>query len=181
MPRATAARALARLDRLLERGGSGRIQLLRYAVISFTPEPLFIFLAREFALRPTPSATLALYDGFCAVDALARLSVSAVLPPMDLRLVNPVRALREAAAAGQAPSTTQYRNTFDHIVAALRADPDGRLARVARTYDPKLTPQENLPGGKMNEVQRHFVDAVWKPRLRPLLVAAGFWQLSSID
>jgi hypothetical protein len=72
------------------------------------------------------------------------------------------------------------RELFDVVVAFLRAEADGVLQRVARTFDPTLSPAENLPGGKMSQAQRTFVDNVWRPRVRPALVAAGFWRVGTV-
>lgn len=52
---------------------------------------------------------------------------------------------------------------------------------LASRYDPELEPEMNLPGGKLNAGQRYFVDKVWRPLARPRLVAAGFWQIATID
>ena len=69
---------------------------------------------------------------------------------------------------------TPSRNLFDAIVRGVLQDAQGRLARMSSTYDPALTPEENLPGGKMSEGQRQFVENVWHPILKPQLVARGF-------
>jgi hypothetical protein len=69
---------------------------------------------------------------------------------------------------------------FDSVVSHLRGLEGGTMARIARDYDPERTPLENLPGGTMNASQRFFVDNVWRPRLRPRLVAAGFWRIATV-
>jgi len=46
------------------------------------------------------------------------------------------------------PLRTPYRHLFDFVVDALRNDPDGDYACVANTFDPRLVPAEDLPGGK---------------------------------
>ena len=33
----------------------------------------------------------------------------------------------------------------------------------------------------MTQAQRHFVENVWKPQIRPRLVDAGFWQMQTIE
>ncbi len=54
------------------------------------------------------------------------------------------------------------------------------IRRIRETYDPALEPVENLPGGKMTAGQRMFVERVWRPKLRPHLVQAGFLRVASI-
>jgi hypothetical protein len=39
---------------------------------------------------------------------------------------------------------------------------------------------ENLPGGRLSAGQRAFVETVWRPRVRPQLVAAGFWRAANL-
>jgi hypothetical protein len=63
----------------------------------------------------------------------------------------------------------------------VRNDPAGRFAELGRQYDPRLAPQQNLPGGKMGAAQRHFVEHIWRPVARPRLLAAGFWQIANIE
>src|SRR5437867_2774371 len=74
------------LTEILAKGGEQRVALLRYCVMSITMEPVFVFLAQEYRLRPTHAAALALYDVFCARDALARIGVMEALPPRNLQL-----------------------------------------------------------------------------------------------
>lgn len=62
----------------------------------------------------------------------------------------------------------------------MLADPVGPLAVLAASYDPSRGPIGNLPGGRMTPGQRGFVDAVWLRRVRPALVAAGFWRVGTI-
>ena len=176
---------------ILSRGGEGRIALLRYSVMSITPEPLFLFLVQEYRLRPTHLSALALYDVFCAPGVAARVRSPAALPPRDLYLSAATGSIRKQWAVLQSPeqpedglrtsTTVPHRNLFDRLAAELQQDPDGALARVARQYDPGRTPHQNLPGGRMNAAQKHFVDKVWRPVARPTLVAAGFWQIATIE
>ena len=182
--------SLSDLDELMTRGGVGRVKLLQFCVRSVTMEPLFVYLVSEYRWRPTHVAALALYDVFCAPGALARVKALAALPPRELRLSAAVAPLRRQFDYLRSPPadddsgmsiTTPYRNMYDNVVSALRDDPDGPLAEVVRRYDPDLDPTENLPGGRMNAGQRHFVDNIWKPLIRPQLVGAGFWQVGSIE
>jgi len=184
------------LQRLLDAGGTDRLNLIRFGVISATVEPVFLFLVSEFRLRPTATAAHALYDAFCAPQAPARLATLEALPPRDLRLLTAIGAFSDAHSGAREmhdvthtespPSSrtvvanTPGRNLFDPLVSALWAQPEGVLQRLERDYDAALSPEANLPGGRQSAAQRNFVDRVWCGRLRPRLVAAGFWQLSSI-
>jgi hypothetical protein len=182
---------MADIAELLSCGGEGRIALLRYCVMSITPEPVFLFLVQEYRFRPTHRAALALYDVFCAPAAAARVRSPTALPPRDLRLSAAISAIRRQWAELQSPAqpedgipvstTVPHRDLFDRLAAALQQDPDGPLARVARLYDPGRTPHQNLPGGTMNAAQKHFVERVWRPVARPALVVAGFWQIGNIE
>jgi hypothetical protein len=175
----------------LARGGRGRIDLLRYCVMSIAMEPLFLFLADEYRLRPTHAGALAIYDVFCEPHSRARLSAHDLLPPRELALAAEVARLRERWTAMQAPPEEDDeeprtvpagpgRSLFDTLVRGVRADANGKLAAVSAAYDPWLSPAENLPGGKMNASQRSFVDHVWQPYARPLLASAGFWQIATV-
>ena len=174
---------------LLSRGGEGRVALLRYCVMSMTPEPVFLFLVQEYRFRPTPPGALALYDVFCAPGAVARVRSPAGLAPRDMRLTAATAFLRRQwiERSPEHPedrvhvwTTVPHRDLFDRVAVALTQDPRGALAALARRYDPTCAPDGNLPGGKLNAVQRHFVEHVWQPVARPMLVAAGFWQISGI-
>jgi hypothetical protein len=175
------------LDEVLGKGGKPLLELLHHCVLAVRSEPLFVFLVREYAAAPTAARAVALYDVFCAPDAEARLGCVAVLPPRELRLAQLIAPLRQALEnARQTPADADNpafvplppRHLFDELVRQVR-DLD-TLKRLADEYDPSRTPQENLPGGKMNAGQRFFVERVWRPRLRPRLVAAGFWRLATV-
>lgn len=179
------------LTEILAKGGEQRVALLRYCVMSVTMEPVFLFLTQEYRLCPTHAAALALYDVFCARGALARIGVMEALPPRNLQLQAAVESIREQWTQLQSPPqadersgvaiTAPHRNLFDRVADAVRSDSAGRFAEVARQYDPSLAPQQNLPGGKMGVVQRHFVENIWRPVARPRLLAAGFWQIANIE
>jgi hypothetical protein len=181
----------ADLAEILTKGGERRVALLRYCVMSVTMEPVFVFLTQEYRLRPTHAAALALYDVFCAPDALARIGVVEALPPRNLQLQATAESIRQQWTQLQSPLeadersavaiTVPHRNLFDRVVEAVRNDPAGRFAAAASLYDPRLGPVQNLPGGKMNAGQRHFVESVWRPLARPRLAAAGFWQIANIE
>jgi hypothetical protein len=184
-------RARAPIETLLEQDGEQRIALLRYCVMSVTMEPMFVFLANEYKLRPSHLGALALYDVFCSPDAPARINARAVLPPLNLRLASTIGSMRvqwqqvqplaPEQYAGRAPRVAPARSVFDLVVESLAKDPKGRIARLRRRYDPSRSPVENLRGGKMTPGQRAFVERIWKPVARPRLVAAGFWRIATIE
>jgi hypothetical protein len=184
------SRSSSDLEAILRAGGAGRVALLKHCVKSVTMEPLFLFLVGEYATKPTATAALALYDVFCAPQAFASVKAASALPPRDLRLPAAIAALRRQvdSLASQPtesealrPVVIPSRDIFDGVVAAIRNDPDGPLVALANRYDPQLDPFENLPGRRMTAGQRHFVDMIWRPRLRPRLVNAGFWPVATID
>jgi hypothetical protein len=181
----------ADLAEILVKGGERRIALLRYCVMSATMEPLFVFLTQEYRLRPTHIAALALYDVFCAPGAPARIRALNLLPPTNLSLVMATEVIRKQWAYLQRPEqeeegpmasmTTPHRNLFDFVADSLQKDPDGHFVQLGSRFDPRLSPQQNLPGGKLSAAQRHFVENVWRPIARPRLVAAGFWRVADIE
>ena len=176
---------------ILTRGGAPRIGLLRYCAMSVTMEPVFVFLTQEYRLRPTHVGALALYDVFCAPEAPARIKAGDALPPRNLPLVAAIQSIRGQWAylqgAGQPREeagvsiTTPYRNLFDPIARSVQNDAEGAFARLELRFNPQLSPQENLLGGKMNAGQRYFVEKIWRPVVRPRLVAAGFWHIANIE
>jgi hypothetical protein len=182
------------IDDVLKRGGAELIGLFQYCVYSVQIEPVFIHLAGTYASAPTAAGALALYDAFLAPAALARLRALEVLEPRDLRLARPLQALRALHNAPPPPPPSSEeeqaprrstpggppRHLFEFIVEHLRGLEDGPLQKVAREYDPALTARENLPGGKLNEAQRYFVDKVWLARVRPMLVKGGFWRVATV-
>ena len=184
-------RNLIDIGDILTRGGEQRIALLRYCVMSVAMEPVFVFLAGEYRMRPTHAGALALYDLFCAADAPARIQAPNALPPRSLHLSSAIQSIRAQGAQAQLPPqsedvvripiTTPARTLFDAVVDDLRKDANGRYARVGSQFDPELAPVQQLPGGNMSPSQRHFRDTVWLPVARPRLVDAGYWQLANIE
>jgi hypothetical protein len=178
------------LDEVFRQGGARLIGLLDYCVFSVRMEPVFAFLVREYRSIPTPPRALALYDAFCAPGAPARLKADDALPLKDLRIRRVIEPVRQQWAQAQAPAGGEEEGParpanpanylFDFIIARLKEDPDGSLQAVARQFDPSRTPLENLPGGKMSPGQRAFLEKVWQPRVRPCLVAAGFWRIANV-
>jgi hypothetical protein len=188
-------------DDVLTRGGDELIQFLHFCVYSVEPAPLFVALAKEFRFRPTIPSALVLYENFCAEGAPVRVRADAVLPPLDKRLEQMVSRLRqevrlfEAAALSPPPaegadSSGERRRKpsapapvlflFDHVVEHLEKDLSGPLHSAARAFDPARDPMENLPGGRLGAGQRAFLETIWRPRVRPHLVAAGFWRAANL-
>ena len=178
------------LSGLFSRGGPDLIAFLDYCVFSVQMAPVFAFLAGDFGSIPTASRALALYDSFCAAGAPARLKADAVLTPRDLRLDKPMRDLRRRWLASRQPRATEDdavipaplppRFLFQFILDHLNDDPESILHVAARSFDPSLSPSANLPGGRMSPGQQAFVDGVWRPRVRPTLLAGGFWRIANI-
>ncbi len=181
---------------IFQRGGVDAISLMQYCVRSINLDPLFIALVREYQLRPSHQALLALYDCFCAPQAPCRLSLAEVLATHELRMKEQVAFVRAEWQQLQTPpaplaegesepprqrSTVPYRSIFDALLPALQQHEAGGWQRAQRSYNPQLSPNQNLPGGDMSMVQRHFVARVWQPVVRPRLVAAGFWRLSTVE
>ena len=72
------------------------------------------------------------------------------------------------------------RYLFDAVADSLLRSPNSGVHKLQTYYDAQKTPTENLPGGEMTASQRLFVDNVWAPSVRPYLVSAGFWRISTI-
>jgi hypothetical protein len=176
------------LDELLAGGDRSLIDLLHYSVLSVQLEPLFVCLVRDYRGNATVARAAALFDVFLTASAPARIRAEAVLPPRDPRLEAAVRSWRERQSAlagppppGQRPvGLLPPRHLFDAVVAYLRDQPDGPLQQIALSYDPARTPHENLPGGRVSARGRFFLDNVWQPHVRPVLVAAGFHRVAAI-
>ncbi len=176
------------LDDIFSRGGKELIDLLDYGVRAVQPDLLFVFLVQEYRQHPTTPKAVTLYDVFCAPPAPARLSAAEMLPPRNLQIELALRPLRlnldqvdtaRASAAVAPPLFLPPKFLFDAIDLHLR-EKSAALLALQRRYRPQRTPLANLPGGKMNASQRHFVERVWEPKLRPWLVAAGFRRITSI-
>ena len=188
-------------EKTLNSGGKDLIQFLHYCVYSVELAPVFVFLAREYRLRPTVNGALTLHAIFCAIGAPARIKAEPVIAPRNLQLDQLVvrmtaqqRTFEEGQQAAGSETTAGVTDTerrgppapspviflFDGVVAHLRGDPDGSLHSVARAFDPTRDPIQNLHGGRLNAGQRAFVENVWRPRVRPQLVAAGFWRAADI-
>jgi len=176
------------LDDIFSRGDKGVIDLLDYAVRAVKPDLLFVFLVREYQWHPTAPKAVALFEIFCAAQAPARVSATALLPPDNPQLELALRPLRlnlaqiEAARAGGLPTPPMLlpaKYLFDALALHLRKK-SASLRSIKRSYRPERTPVGNLPGGRMNAGQRFFVEKIWESQLRPRLVAAGFRRVGSV-
>jgi hypothetical protein len=181
------------------RGGKPLLDLLSFCVMSYRVEALFAFLVREYRMKPTPPGALALFDVFCAAQAPARMRALEVLPPRNVVFRSELERIRELWLASQGtrlpgapleegiegpialPSPpVAPRYVFDFVITHLQQLPEDPVGAAGRKFDPELSPAENLPGGRMTEGQRAFVERVWQPRVRPTLVAAGFWRVANV-
>jgi hypothetical protein len=175
---------------LLRRGGPTALRLLDYSVYSVRLDLVFAFLVTEYRVRPTAVRALALYDGFCAPGAPGRVRAEAVLPPRHLSLAGAIERVRRSVADAEhgvtdgletpKPVPIPPRDLFDGVLAVVTAPDHETVQRVRDAYDPDRSPLENLPGGRMTEGQRAFVERVWRARLRPALARAGFARVSTV-
>ena len=185
---------------LMVRGGRELLDFLHYCVYTQQFSPLFVFLAREYRFRPTAAGAVALYDSFCAPKSQARLDAGPVLPPLNLRLealVRPFRQRLRQPGAGESPSPVPAEGTpavgrprsarmppprylFDEVVEYLWNIRETSIDVAAGEFDPSRSPMENLPGGRLSAGQRAFLEKVWRPRIRPQLVQAGFWRAANL-
>jgi hypothetical protein len=182
-------------EELFRRGGKPLLSLLSFCVMSYRMEPLFAYLVGEFRMCPTPDRALALYDVFCAPEAPAKLPTWELLPPRVMGLREEVERIRRLCDAARTPPTPAAEEEespagpsepgapkylFDTLLAALHRYAGDPIGAVGRDFDPDLSPVENLPGGRMNPAQRHFVERVWQPHVRPRLVGAGFPRVATV-
>lgn len=138
-------------------------------------DPLFVFLVQEYRANPTVPKAVALFHTFCAPGALAKLSVGTENQQIQKAMRSIIVSWTRMQAAlifgpGNAvPPACPPASLFDTLAQdILRA---GILARLKRHY---------RAGAKMNRLQQHFVEKIWRPIIRPHLVAAGFWQIAEL-
>jgi hypothetical protein len=165
------------INDLFAKGGKPLIDFLDYCVRSVQTDPLFLFLVQEYRNGPTARKAVALFEMTCARDAPAQISTARALYLYDARLADMMRSLAAQSAATPAPLPPKF--LFDSVAAGLEKN-SASLPKIRRSYRPDRTPVENLPGGKMSPAQRHFVERVWQPVVRPRLTAAGFWRIATI-
>lgn len=174
----------------LRSGGRVAIDLLEYSVLSAHLEILFVHLANEYRNQPSALRAIALYDAFCAQGAPARIHAPAALPPADLGLASAIGRIREEqreieawnATDPEEPRVVPFppRHLLDAVCAAIRSADHPIIRQISETWEPGRGPLANLPGGRQSAGQRSFVERVWKPALRPLLVRSGFPRVSSL-
>ena len=163
-------------DETMNRGGNELIQFLHYCVYSVQLAPIFVLLAREYRMRPTVGGALTLYSNFCAIGAPARIKADPVLAPRNLQLDQMVLQMTAQQRVFDEAQQQQQEATNGET----EADTKAPLHTAARAFDPACRPIQNLPGGRLNTGQRAFVENVWRPRVRPQLVAAGFWRAADL-
>jgi hypothetical protein len=190
------------VDLEFTRGGRTALDFLSYCVMAYRLEPLFDYLVRDYRTRPTGAGAVTLFDMFCAPAGPARLRAGEPhLPPRELRLVQDLDRVRgllhapvpleDSDASGSPARATAPgshapvhvpapRHLFDGLVERLRGGERDLVALPGLDFDPTLTPARNLPGGRMSEGQRAWVEKVWVPGVRPRLVAAGFWRVAAL-
>lgn len=154
-------------------------------------EPVFCFLAQEYRLRPTHLGALALYDVFCRAQSPAKISLRDIVPATDTRLASAIQyasnqqALKTQTAVDDMVNVSRtiapQRYLYDFLAQAVQNESGGNYEQVAHQFDPKLPPEQSMPHGKMTDIQRHFVNYVWRPLVRPCLANAGFWQVAVIE
>jgi hypothetical protein len=173
----TAKAARIDINELFAKGGKPLIDFLDYCVRSVQTDPLFLFLVQEYRNGPTARKAVALFEIFCARDAPGRTSAAKALPLYDARLAEMMRPL--TAQNGAAPVLLPPKYLFDSVAGEVEKR-SASLPEIRRRYKPHRTPVDNLPGGKMTAAQRHFVERVWQPVIRPRLTAAGFWRIATV-
>ena len=184
-------------DKIFRRGGKDLVALLKYVVRAANADLLFVYLVSEYRQQPTSAKALVLYRLFCAPRAPARLSVPELLPPLNPQLSLRIRPIETATAPGHNAVTTGTvvgspgapgapaaprlvpKFLFDDIVESL-GKKSARFRKAKRDYRARKTPAENLPFEMLTEFQRYFPEYVWKPQLKPALIAAGFWRVGAI-
>ncbi len=172
-----------------EKGGQKLINLLDYCVRSMEIAPVFLFLVQEYRRAPTAAKAVALFEVFCQANAPAKLDVAAATPPINPQIQTALYPFLASQENGLGPEGTRLGRSqpvrmppkylFDFIAEAVQRN-SGSFRRVCLHYRPSKSPLENLAGGKMTAAKRHFVEKIWEPTLRPRLISAGFWRISSI-
>jgi hypothetical protein len=186
------------------RGGPVALAFLTYCVMAYRLEPVLAWIVRDYRLRPTAPGALAIWDSFLAPQAPARLrhAPPSILPPRDLRLGQEMKRIRALSAAGalplESPLTVEEgeperavlpipplrvpapAHLFDPVISGLREGEGDLVLLPGEGFDPALTPEANLPGGRMGPGQRAWVERTWQKGVRPRLVGAGFWRVATV-
>jgi hypothetical protein len=179
------------LDKALGAGGKLTIDFLQYCILTQRTDAIFVYLAREYRFRPTIDGAFALFEAFCAEKAIAKLPLPDMLPPKSPHLLWEVQKIRQSiedykkfVPTEKVPDPPRVVHPtiimFEPYVAALRALPDAGMHLAAQEFDPELAPIEHLANGEMNFDQILFIQNIWVDKLRPTLIAGGFWQIASL-
>lgn len=173
-------------------GGANLVQLCEFCVCSAQMDPLFVILACDYQMLPANKKALALFDTFCSDIAPKRLTTLISSRPVSGQLVTEIEKLRtpirvaadtDSQNESEGPVYVEFQHQpakylFDDLVRGV-VEGSSEYTATETHYDASLTPHENLPGGKMTDSQRHFVDQVW-PAMRSTLVLGGFTRMASI-
>lgn len=163
----------------LDRRSKGTLDFLDYCVRVMQLDPLFLFLAQEYRINPTIPKAVALFHTFCAPGAPAKVSIEPdqdrmqhVMRPITVSWTRMQAALVFGpgnAAPPMPPPSTLFDSIVDKIMRA------GVIGKLKRAYQARYEPPDDT-----NRVHEHFVEKIWRPIIRPHLVAAGFWRISEL-
>jgi hypothetical protein len=134
-----------------------------------------VFLVQEYRFSPTVPKAIALFHTFCAPAAIAKVSndgedeqMQEAMRPITVTWTRMQAALVFGPGNG-VPPLSPPSTLFD--VLAEKIMRTGMLGKLRREY---------RAGLNMNRVQQHFVEKIWRPIIRPHLVAAGFWRIAEV-
>lgn len=174
---------MMKLDAELERGGKSQIDLLGFCVNRRRVDVLFYFLVREYRLFPTWLAAWVLYEEFCLENSAARLSVVTTDRDLPVSFVNSIAVIQQNLEAYfELPEDERVplnrlprpdRSLFDFWIERMKRHPAAPLDAAMRDYEAR----DAATSGAMDA---HFLNEIWRPRVRPRLVAAGFWRIATI-
>ncbi|MAI78109.1 MAG: hypothetical protein CL917_04145 [Deltaproteobacteria bacterium] len=195
------------IEEIFSAGSRALIHLLEFAVLSVNVDLLFVYLVRDYRLKPTALSAVTIHDLFCSERAPLKLDRVANLLQRDMHLAGILSPYRDSLlfrdgnspqllstgdgreispchdsdpSGGSGKPLLPPRYLFDQLVQAIKSSDASGISRLQVSYDPSLTPYGNLPGGALSARQRHFVEQIWQPVARPRLVEAGFWRVASI-
>lgn len=161
---------------------------LEFCVRSAEMDPVFVCLARDYRESPTICKAVALYDIFCAPASPAKVRADNFLPPKDMRIENAMRPIKlnwtrmQAALVFGPPATISLveppETLFDAICEHL--EKSDAVRNTQKRYEAQQKRKRGVTS-RLNAFQRHFVERIWHPIIRPHLVAAGFFQLPAFS
>jgi hypothetical protein len=163
----------------LDRRSKGTLDFLDYCVRAMQLDPLFVFLAQEYRINPTIPKAVALFHTFCAPVAPAKVSIEPDHERMQ-HLMRPITVswtrMQAALVFGPgnaAPPIPPPPALFDSVTdKIMRA---GMIGQLKQAYQARHDQPEDI-----NRIQQHFVEKIWRPIIRPHLVAAGFWRIAEL-